>query len=161
MEHPTDPKKEQKVSKFSIHQEDLSIHQEDHSSQLEDQSINQESPEEERRPEVVEDAMETGDHGQVQGAQGGEYGKDQREGKGEKCNKARREGRETNHYIGRSPQGPKVKDKEGKLGEMEIPSHEGWKKPRGSLPPTRSVFFVNNTSGGELARSIAWNIVSS
>ena len=69
--------------------------------------------------------------------------------------------RETNHYIGRSPQGPKVKDKEGKLGEMEIPSHEGWKKPRGSLPPTRSVFFVDNTAGGELARSIAWNIVSS
>ena len=38
-----------------------------------------------------------------------------------------------------------------KLGEMEIPSHAGWKKPRGPLPPTRSVFFVDNTAGGELA----------
>ena len=41
-----------------------------------------------------------------------------------------------------------------KLGEMEIPSHEGWKRPRGPLPPTRSVFFVDNTAGGELARRL-------
>ena len=37
---------------------------------------------------------------------------------------------------------------------MEIHSHEGWKKPRGPLPPTKSVFFVDNTAGGELARRL-------
>ena len=41
-----------------------------------------------------------------------------------------------------------------KLGGMEIPGHEGWKKPNGPLPPTRSVFFADNTAGGELARRL-------
>ena len=41
-----------------------------------------------------------------------------------------------------------------KLGEMEIPIHKGWKKQSGPLPPTRSVFFVYNTTGGELTRSL-------
>ena len=41
-----------------------------------------------------------------------------------------------------------------KLGGMEIPGHEGWKKPKGPLPPTRSVFFADNTAGRELARRL-------
>ena len=41
-----------------------------------------------------------------------------------------------------------------KLGGMEISRQTGWKKPRGPLPPTRSVFFVDNTAGGELARRL-------
>ena len=39
-----------------------------------------------------------------------------------------------------------------KLGERKLPVKEGWKKPKGPLPPTRSVIFMDNTAEGELAR---------
>ena len=39
-----------------------------------------------------------------------------------------------------------------KLGERKLPVKEGLKKPKGPLPPTRSVIFMDNTAGGELAR---------
>ena len=45
VEHPTDPKQEQKASKFSIHQENMTISQEDHSSHQEDQPIHHGTPE--------------------------------------------------------------------------------------------------------------------
>ena len=39
-----------------------------------------------------------------------------------------------------------------KLGMLGV--QEGWKKKRGSLPPTRSVLFVDNTVGGVLYKRL-------
>ena len=74
-------------------------------------------------------------------------------------NKKRGSGRQT-ITLGGLQKVQKAKIRKGKqnlrrkLGGMEIPGHEGWKKPKGPLPPTRSVFFVDNTAGGELARRL-------
>ena len=38
-----------------------------------------------------------------------------------------------------------------KLGEMGVPDGRKKRRPQGPLPPTRSVLFVDNTAGGELA----------
>ena len=39
-----------------------------------------------------------------------------------------------------------------KLGERKFSVQEGWKRPKGPLPPIRSVIFMDNTAGGELAK---------
>ena len=39
-----------------------------------------------------------------------------------------------------------------KLGEMGVQDGRKQRKPQGQIPPTRSVLFVDNTAGGEMAR---------
>ena len=129
VEPPTSPKQEIEATRFSIHQEDPSGHQEDPSIQQEDQSIHQEDQD---QPEGGVSVMEvTEEDGQVQVKTGQE--------------------REDAEPLERGK--PREKQRlRRKLGESNVPVHEGWKRQRGPLPPTRSVLFVDNTAGGELAR---------
>ena len=39
-----------------------------------------------------------------------------------------------------------------KLGEMGVQDGRKKRKPQGQIPPTRSVLFIDNTAGGEMAR---------
>ena len=90
---------------------------------------------------AIED-RETGDHVQVKGSHGGEDGRRQKDGKGKKRSnsKKRGAGRQTITFGGlHRVQKSKIRKEKQilrrKLGEMEIPSHEGWKKPRGPYQP--------------------------
>ena len=56
------------------------------------------------------------------------------------------------HKVQRSKVRKEKKRVRRKLGERKLPVKEGWKKPKGPLPPTRSVIFMDNTAEGELAR---------
>jgi len=39
---------------------------------------------------------------------------------------------------------------------MKLPVHEGWKRQKGPLPPTRTVIFMDNTAGGRRGQYSDW-----
>ena len=145
------------AARFSIHQEDPSSPQEETPSQQEEPSIQQEG--QTQTGEVV--SKEQSGDVQVRTTREGEQEQVQKGGKEDgrrEGSKKKRGAKKQTITLGGLHRVQKAKKRKERqrvrrtLGENQIQVHEGWKRQRGPLPPTRSVVFIDNTAGGELAR---------